>query len=154
MTALTDALRLHSLGCPVDVQTEHGWCRTMCWETGRLHMLLAIHPDRAIRIPEWAMPDWDVIAGRKKVVLPITRPKPAEAADSSTPLTNASGAGFRNGIAELGLEDVLERLATAGCKPMPKGNGEWRSLCPINKLRGHADRRVSVRWVKGIIRGP
>ena len=135
VTALLDALQVQAIGCPVEVQTEHGWLLVMSWETGRLHRLLATH-ERELRLPEWALPDFDVIAGRR-FPLPITPPEPP---------TSTAGTHAPTASSTARLEDVLRALGAAGCRPMPGTEGRWRSLCPLCMLRGRVDRRVLVSY--------
>lgn len=135
MSALIDALSLQALGCPVEVETDHGWLTVMCWETGRLHRLLANHPDRRIDLPEWAQPDFDVICGRTWPV-PILPPR------------RRPRAYFHRGaIARArfpSAERIVEALAATGCMPVVRGAYKWRALCPVCRMRGKVDRRVYV----------
>ncbi len=147
---LTDALGLQALGLPVEVETSHGWLLLHSWEAGRLHRLLAAHPERRVGVPDWAVPSFDVVRGycdacaarrRRRwcdhaIPLPITAQRPAR--------TGAAGGGGGHG--DLRLEDVLVAVAAAGSRPMPKGAGNFRAQCPICILRGRHDRRLSLTY--------
>lgn len=133
--ALADALHMAALGCPVEVEVDPlRWELVMPWEVGRLHMLLASHPDRRIYLPTWAAPDFKVIAGRAWPV-PIMPPKGADRAYTHDSAPVWGGAT---------CEQVVEALARAGCNPVPRGAFKWRALCPVCRMRGKRDRRVYV----------
>lgn len=132
MSTLRDALTLQSLGCPVTVTVDGHKQLIMSWETGRLFRLLATHPDRTIDIPEWAIPEWDVITGRKQPI-PITPPRPeTRKSDSFSPLPR--------------LEDALTALGSKGCRPQHGTEARWRAQCPLCRIRGRYDLRVQVRY--------
>ncbi len=131
MSALIDGLTLQALGCPVHVETDHNPVLVMSWETGRLHWLLANHPERRIDLPEWALPEFDVVAGRAWPT-PIVPP---------TSRRNHRGAIVRRFPA---VERIVAALASAGCMPVCRGAYKWRALCPICLMRGKRDRRVYV----------
>lgn len=132
MTNLKDGLAAQALGCPLEVQTDHGRTLVMSWETGRLHWLTANHPDREIELPDWALPDFDVIAGRAWPV-PIMSP------DQRQRLTRQ-----RHGLSGPTAEEMVAALSAAGCRPIVRGAFKWRALCPVCRMRGKSDRRVYV----------
>lgn len=130
MTNLADALRLQALGCPVEVETEHDWLMVQPWDPGKLCRLLSNHPERQIRLPEWAQPAFEVISGRKWPV-PILPP------DSASPTSPGQGHSAA-------CEEIVQALAAAGCQPVVRGAFKWRALCPVCMLRGKRDRRLYV----------
>jgi len=146
MSSLTDAFALYALGLPVEVETEHGWLRVMSWEFGRLHYLLAGHPERSIRLPEWAVPSFNVIRGYcDECARPTWRrrrcdhswPTPIRPPDWKPPEARPiQGA--------VSCEDLVAALAAAGCQPVVRGAFKWRSLCPVCLMDGKRDRRLYV----------
>lgn len=146
-STLRDALGLQALGCPVEVETELGWLTVMSWETGRLHRLLANHPDHRIRLPDWALPDFAVIRGWCDDCSPINVRDRCQHAWPTPILPPKSRTRLHRGAREKGfpaVERIVQALASTGCMPVVRGAFKWRAMCPICRMRGKPDRRVYV----------
>jgi hypothetical protein len=148
VSALRDALSLQALGCPIEIETDHGWLMAMSWETGRLHRLLANHPDRGISIPDWALPDFGVIRGYCD---DCRAPRARRRCDHAWPIPilppRKSVGNYRGAMARArfpSVERIVEALASTGCRPVVRGAFKWRALCPVCRMRRKLDRRVYV----------
>jgi len=144
VSAFYDALRLQAIGVPVEVGTPHGWLLVSSWETGRLCRLLGDH-DQPIRVPEWALPDFDVIRGICDACLAARRrwcdhawPVPLVDPDA---LRRRRLQQERGGVS---MFDIVAALAAAGCCPVVRGAFRWRALCPVCRMRGKMDRRLYI----------
>lgn len=152
-----DVLQLMAIGCSLEIRVERrsgsDWILCLPWDTGRACRLLANHPDRHVHVPDWCLPDFDVVEGRSKVrelvdgkfrvrdvfVIPILPPSPA-----------GEGGAHDAGV---GLTEVLRALVDAGCPPRSQGPGQWRSICPICRHRQRYDRRLWVSTMARIVHG-
>jgi hypothetical protein len=143
-SALRDALSLQALGCPIEVETAWGWLMALPWETGRVHRLLANHPERRISVPDWALPNFDVVRGWCDECRGYWRRRRCEHSWPTPILPPELQQQELDNKGGVSCWDIVNALAAAGCHPVVRGAFKWRALCPVCRMRGKFDRRVYV----------